>query len=211
MKKGVKVFGALVLAVAIGAGGYFAGQKMEQRKSEITTAMPKQAMDMQKGQGNPETSPMQSNKPDASKEPKAEAPAEAVADRTISKLTASAVDGSWTKVSSNSLNGGTLTLYTSAEKDEKGFLWDDSQKWVLEYDNGNGGYYTLYDQLITNGRVYYDVASRDSGKIIITVYTASGSGTTVMQYTETDDGFVEKSVYNSGATNKIFSSIPDYR
>ena len=59
--------------------------------------------------------------------------------------------------------------------------------------------------------VYYDVSSRDSGKIVITVYTASGSGTTVMQYTEADEGFTEKSVYNSGATNKIFSSIPDYR
>lgn len=211
MKKGVKVFGALVLAVAIGAGGFYAGQKMEQRKAEITTAMPKQAIDMPKGQDNPENPPSQSQEPDVSKQPLQEAPKENAADRTITKLETSAVDESWSKVSSNSLNGGTLALYTSAEKDEKGYLWDDSQKWVLEYDDGNGGYYTLYDQNVTNGMVYYDVSSRDSGKIVITVYTASGSGTTVMQYTEADEGFTEKSVYNSGATNKIFSSIPDYR
>lgn len=210
MKKGLKVFGALVLAAAIAAGGYLAGQKMEQRKTEITTAMPKQAIDIPKD-GTPENPPSQSAEPDASNQQAPESPKENAADRAISKLETSAVDESWTKVSSNSLNGGTLALYTSAEKDEKGYLWDDSQKWVLEYDDGNGGYYTLYDQYVTNGMVYYDVASRDSGKIVITVYTASGSGTTVMQYTESDTGFTEKSVYNSGATNKIFSSIPDYR
>ena len=210
MKKGIKVFVAILLAVAIGVCGYFIGQKIEARRSEITTAMPKQSVDMPKDKdvGNP---PSQSIAPNTSNEPKQEAPKESAADRTISKLTASAVDSGWTKVASNPLNNGTLTLYTSAQKDDKGYVWDDSQKWVLEYIDADGGYYTLYDQLVTNGMVYYDVASRDSGRIVINVYTSSGAGTTVMQYTESDAGFTEKSVYNSGAANRIFSSIPDYR
>lgn len=200
MKKGFKILGAFILAAAIGTGGYFAGQKREQSKNSIHTAMPKQSMELTK-----------ENMPDG-KIP--DAPRKDAADiaesRLITKLASSAVDASWTKVSSNNLNDGTLRLYTSAEKDDKGFIWDDSQKWVLEFEK-DGGYYTLYDQLVSNGMVYYDAAARENGEIIITVYTITSAGTTVMQYTETDDGFVERNVYNSGAVNKIFSSVPDYR
>ena len=106
--------------------------------------------------------------------------------------------------------GGTLSLYTSAEKDSAGFLWDDSQKWVVEIDDSEGGYYTLYDQLVSNGMVYFDAAVRENGDVIITVYTTSGAGTVITQYTKTDDGYTEKTVYNSGAVNRIFTSIPEY-
>lgn len=206
MKKGLKVAGALVLAVAIGVGGYFAGRQAQQRKNNITSAMPKQAVDV------PNNPPQQDGAPqDADVISAQDLPASAPSDRTITKLSSSAVNSSWSKVSSNSLNGDTITLYTSAEKDDKGFLWDDSQKWVLEIADKDGGYYTLYDQLVSNGMVYYDVSNRDNGDVIITVYTLAGAGTNVIQYTETSDGYTEKSVYNSGAVNKLFSSIPDYR
>lgn len=203
MKKGFKILGAFILAAAIGTGEYFAGQKTEQNRSSIHTAMPKQSMELTKD-----------NVPDDKNSDMSGAPLKDAAameeSRIITKLASSAVDESWTKVSGNSINGGALTLYTSAEKDDMGFIWDDSQKWVLEFEK-DGGYYTLYDQLVSNGMVYYDAAIRENGEIVITVYTVTTAGTTVMQYAETNGGFTERSVYNSGAVNKIFSSVPDYR
>lgn len=203
MKKGFKILGAFILAAAIGTGGYFAGQKTEQNRSSIHTAMPKQSMELTK-----DNVPGDKN-PDMSGAPLKDAAAMEES-RLITKLASSAIDESWTKVSGNSINGGALTLYTSAEKDDMGFIWDDSQKWVLEFEK-DGGYYTLYDQLVSNGMVYYDAAIRENGEIVITVYTVTTAGTTVMQYAETNGGFTERSVYNSGAVNKIFSSVPDYR
>ena len=113
--------------------------------------------------------------------------------------------------SSNTTDNGALTLYTSAQKDGDEFIWDDSQKWVLEVSDGNGGYYTLFDQNVSNGSVYYDVAENDNGTKNINVYVFTGAGTTIKQYTHTETGFSEKSVYESGAVNRVFTTIPSYK
>ena len=209
MKKGLKVVGAVALAVVLTAGGFVGGQKYSENQfALIGAASPKQAMSVP-----PENSPSE-DVPPVDKETPSDS-VEGAADRIISKLAVSAVDdGTWTRVASSPLQtdgGGTLSLYTSAEKDSSGFLWDDSQKWVVEIDDGEGGYYTLYDQLVSNGMVYFDAAVRENGDVIITVYTTSGAGTVVTQYTKGDDGYSEKTVYNSGAVNRIFTSIPEYR
>ena len=202
MKKGLKIVGAVALAIVLASGGFFTGQKYTERQFEIIgAASPKQAMEV-----SPENPPSDDIPPvntDGS-----------AADRVISKLAVSAVsEGTWTRVASTPLPadvGGTLSLYTSAEKDSAGFLWDDSQKWVVEIDDSEGGYYTLYDQLVSNGMVYFDAAVRENGDVIITVYTTSGTGTVITQYTKGDEGYTEKTVYNSGAVNRIFTSIPEY-
>ena len=108
-------------------------------------------------------------------------------------------------------HNGALTLYTSAQKDGDEFIWDDSQKWVLEVSDGNGGYYTLFDQNVSNGSVYYDVAETDNGTKNINVYVFTGAGTTIKQYTHTETGFSEKSVYESGVVNRVFTTIPSYK
>ena len=207
MKKFLKAVGALALAAVLAFGGFYAGQRYSERKNgEIGSASPKQTVTLP-----PETTP------DEDVPPVEVAPpddVEGAAERTISKLNVSAVgEGVWTKVASNTLpeDSGTLTLYTSAEKDSEGFLWDDSQKWVVEIDDGAGGFYTLYDQLVSNGMVYCDASVRASGDVIVTVYASSGAGTVVTQYTKSDDGYIERTVYNSGSVNRIFTSMPDYR
>lgn len=210
MKKFLKGLGAVVIALVLVLGGYFAGQRVQ--ISSIISAMPKRTIDKQPDGGLPG----ESIEPDASFAPDAETPAKeepvGAEDRVITKSETSAVDETWSEVDSatNTTSSEALTLYTSAEKDSDEFIWDDSNKWVLELSDGNGGYYTLYDQRVTNGSVYFDVVERDNGDKIVYVYTITGAGTSVNQYTRTDTGFTEKNVFNSGAVNRTFTSVPNY-
>lgn len=194
MKKVIKAICCILAAVILVGGGYVAGQRAKQ--SSIVSALPKNILDM----------PKESNEPSESAEPKEDV-------RIINKSNESAVDSTWSTVesSSNTTDNGALTLYTSAQKDGDEFIWDDSQKWVLEVSDGNGGYYTLFDQNVSNGSVYYDVAETDNGTKNINVYVFTGAGTTIKQYTHTETGFSEKSVYESGAVNRVFTTIPSYK
>lgn len=211
MKKALKIIGAIVLACALFAGGYFAGQNVQ--ISSVLSAMPKRSAD----NTPPEGEKIKENiTPDATVKPPEEPiketkQQETPTDRTISVSSESAVDDTWSKVAgTTSASGGeSLMLYTSAIKDGDEFIWDDSNKWVLELST-DSGYYTLYDQQISNGYVYYEVAEKENVGKVIYLYAVTGSGVNVMQYTQTDAGFTEKSVYNSGSLNRTFSSIPQY-
>ena len=195
MKKVIKAICCILAAVILVGGGYVAGQRAKQ--SSIVSALPKNILDM----------PKESNEPSESAEPESK-PSEDVPEpkedvRIINKSNESAVDSTWSTVetSSNTTDNGALTLYTSAQKDGDEFIWDDS----------NGGYYTLFDQNVSNGSVYYDVAETDNGTKNINVYVFTGAGTTIKQYTRTETGFSEKSVYESGAVNRVFTTIPSYK
>lgn len=208
MKKFLKGLGAVIIALVLVLGGYFAGQKVQ--ISSIISAMPKRTIEKQ-----PEVEPpLESIEPDASAQPMERVADEPVGaeDRVITKSETSAVDETWSAVDSatNTTSTEALTLYTSAEKDGDEFIWDDSNKWVLELSDGEGGYYTLYDQRVTNGSVYFEVAERENGEKMVFVYTVTGAGVSVTQYTRTDSGFTEKNVFNSGAVNRTFSSVPQY-
>lgn len=76
------------------------------------------------------------------------------------------------------------------------------------YRTDNGGYYTLFDQNVSNGSVYYDVAETDNGTKNINVYVFTGAGTTIKQYTHTETGFSEKSVYESGCCKQSVYNNP---
>ena len=204
-EESIKAVCCILAAVILVGGGYVAGQRAKQ--SSIVSALPKNILDM----------PKESNEPSESAEPESK-PSEDVPEpkedvRIINKSNESAVDSTWSTVesSSNTTDNGALTLYTSAQKDGDEFIWDDSQKWVLEVSDGNGGYYTLFDQNVSNGSVYYDVAETDNGTKNINVYVFTGAGTTIKQYTHTETGFSEKSVYESGAVNRVFTTIPSYK
>ncbi len=220
MKKVLKVIGVLVLAGLLVAGGYMAGQKVQ--ISSVISAMPKKTIEKpdesvhqealadtaSAAESGTQTKPAEESPTRSEKIPMSEEET-----RAIAKSDKSAVDESWSVVenTSNTTDNGALTLYTSAQKEGGEFVWDDSQKWVVEMSDGNGGYYTLYDQLVSNGSVYYDIVQKDNGDKIINVYTMSGAGTTIKQYTRTDTGYTEKTVYNSGVVNRLLSTVPTYR
>lgn len=220
MKKVLKAIGVLALACVLVAGGYIAGQRVQ--ISSVISAMPKKTIE------KPDESAHQEASADTASAAESGTPAKPVEElpahsekfpmseeetRVIVKSDKSAVDDSWSVVenTSNTTDNGALTLYTSAQKEGGEFIWDDSQKWVVEMSDGNGGYYTLYDQLVSNGSVYYEIVQKENGDKIINVYTMSGAGTTIKQYTRTDTGYTEKTVYNSGVVNRLFSTVPKYR
>ena len=183
MKKVIKAICCILAAVILVGGGYVAGQRAKQ--SSIVSALPKNILDM----------PKESNEPSESAEPESK-PSEDVPEpkedvRIINKSNESAVDSTWSTVetSSNTTDNGALTLYTSAQKDGDEFIWEN----------------------VSNGSVYYDVAETDNGTKNINVYVFTGAGTTIKQYTHTETGFSEKSVYESGVVNRVFTTIPSYK
>lgn len=206
MKIAVKAAAVVLLAVVTAGGGYIAGQRV-QLNSQVS-AMPKETHVKTAASALPETTPDQDEKV-----PGTRFIEEVSADiRKVKKTDASGAEASWTKVEHASAGDlGTVILYTSAQKEDGELIWDDGQKWLVEIDDGNGGYYTLYDRYVNNGSVYFDVVERESGEKIIDVYTMSSSGTTIMQYTYSEGEFQEKTVYNSGSVNRLSSTVPIYR
>lgn len=220
MKKVLKVIGVLALACVMAAGGYIAGQRVQ--ISSVISAMPKKTIEKpdesapQEGLEDTASAAESGTTAKPAEEPPVhneKIPMSEEETRVITKSDKSAVDDSWSVVenTSNTTDNGALTLYTSAQQEGGEFIWDDSQKWVVEMSDGNGGYYTLYDQLVSNGNVYYEIVQKENGDKIINVYTMSGAGTTIKQYTRTDTGYTEKTVYNSGVVNRLFSTVPTYR
>ncbi len=214
MRKSVKIISVVLAACVIAGGSYLGGYKGGYKSGQDShmSAMPKKTIDIPQQAGEDENAP----------KPEEAAPKDTVgaenenlppsADiRIIKKQDESSADSSWTNLehSYNPEGTGTVTLYTSAQKIDNEIIWDDSQKWMVEVTDGNGGYYTLYDQNISNGSVYYDVFQKDK-KTFINVYTMSGTGTTIKQYTQTENGFEEKEVYNSGTVNRVNSTVPSY-
>ena len=83
---------------------------------------------------------------------------------------------------------------------------------MLEVSDGNGGYYTLFDQNVSNGSVYYDVAENDNGTKNINVYVFTGAGNNNKAiYTHRNGIFRKERVKESGAVNRVFTTIPSYK
>ncbi|MCD8180609.1 MAG: hypothetical protein LUF26_03910 [Firmicutes bacterium] len=207
MKKVFAAVGAVILACALFAGGYIAGQKVQM--SSIASATPRETGGMVEEGENIQS---EEEETESSQPPKEEAPSE-IETREISASSASSADETWTVVDHayNAAGLGTVTLYTSAQKSDGEIIWDDGQKWIVEVSDGNGEYFTLYDQYVSNGSVYYEVVQKDSGDMIINVYTVTGTGTTIKQYTSSDTGYSEKTIYDSGAVNRLYSTFQSYR
>lgn len=198
MKKVVQGIICVVLAGVVAAGGYMFGLKAQQ--SNITNAAPKQSMS--------ETDKQKDNKADKNDQLNDSG-------KYIGKSDASSVDDTWSVVDKYSMDitgdgeKDTITLYTSAISESGEIIWDDSQKWVLEIYDGNT-YYTLINQSVSNGNIYFNLMQKDD-TTSIEAYIITSSGTMVKQYTYNKTGFVEKQVYTSGEGNNMHSSFPIYR
>lgn len=200
MKKIVQGIICLAVAGVMAAGGYMFGLKAQ--RSNITNAVPKQsAAEEEKSENNKNERRQENQQNDSGK--------------YIGKSDASAAAESWSVVDKYSVDitgdgkEDTVTLYTSAESENGEIIWDDTQKWVLEIYDGTT-YYTLMNQSISNGNVYFDVV-QDGDNIIVDTYTITFSQTQIKQYSYNKTGFVEKQIYSSSGVNNMYSSFPVYR
>lgn len=127
---------------------------------------------------------------------------------------------SWTKLSSfdfdYDLDGTeeTLTLYTTAERDDKGnLMWDDGQEWLLLLKDGTS-YYSLFKQYVQLGSVFFTVTqgTQDSvPRIDVIETTAASFRITDIAYDAAKNAYASKQVYDSGELNRFFTSMPDYQ
>lgn len=206
----VKVIICIAAAVVIGAGGFYAGVRSQ--TDSMINALPRAAV---------ETAPAEGGGVLPTERTAAEEPVKAQATEAtvfVGKSNVSAAsEGTWSTVDSCNYDisgdgvNDTVTLYTSAESDDMGILWDDTQQWILEVSDGGNGYYTLLDTSVSNGSVYYQVNELNDGTRTIVVYITTGAGTEISEYIFGKAGFTEKEVYSSSGINTVHSSIPWYK
>ncbi len=201
-----KIIVCVVVAAAAGVGGFYAGRASQ--TNSMMNALPRLAHDMQAEEDAERAE---------TEEPSASGTATAGPDTYIGKSNISAAgEGAWSTVDSCNYDitgdgvNDLITLYTSAESDDKGILWDDSQSWILEVSDGESGYYTILNTQISNGSVYYEVSELSGGERSIIVYITSGAGTDITQYVFGRSGFEETNVYSADGINRVHSSIPWY-
>lgn len=201
MKKFLGVLGALILAAALVAGGYYAGTKIQ--TDSIVSALPKKTFEnLEDKEGKP---PIRDNEPISSEMPSLKSEV-----NIIEKNTATATQERWSVIhkASVTLSDGseaTVQLHTSAEKDSAGeYIWDDGNQWVLEVQKGNE-YYTLINKYVQLGEINYIVGTDESDNAFITAVTTTGTGISVEKFTYNGTAFEGQTVYNSGVLN-VYSS-----
>ena len=200
MKNVLKIVGALVLAAAIAAGGYVAGQRAQ--ISSISSALPKSILDRPE-----ESAPVTENNVLTESTAPHEPPKDAVQiERNIIEKNSQTAAADATTVVSNanikiSGESADVKLYTSADKNADGsFVWNDGNQWVLEVEK-NGEYYTLMNKYVQLGKVSLMVADDENGEGVITAVVSTSSGLSVEKYTYNGTAFEGQTVYNSGVLN----------
>ena len=194
----LKAIFSLILAAALFSGGYMTGSKT--RIEDVMSASPKLE--------EPEQIPPASNAPDPEPQKTEDG------GLFIGKTNVSSVNANDTVFKEFEITldqkPATLYLYTSAEYIDGEFLWDDSQNWTVEVKDAEG-YYPLFSERVASGKVYIEALEQEDGNTVIMVYSISSNGTLINKYTFNKSGFLEKTVYDSGAVNTIMSTIPDYK
>lgn len=211
MKKFLKLIGAVVLACALAAGGYMAGQRVQM--NSITSALPRETIEKHDESIEPEPKTDSAAEPEASmtageEPPPVKAPESAQTEKNIiEKNSATAIQEGWTEVEtvtavfSDNIKGD-VKLYTSAEKDVNGeFVWDDGNQWVLEVTTDKDSYYTLLNKYVQLGEVNIMVGADENNECVITAVISTGNGLVVEKYTYNGAAFEGQTVYNSGAVN----------
>lgn len=219
MKTFLKVIGGVILSAALVVGGYAAGS--HNGINTISSALPRVSINHGEPSAHtdvpknavPEDKDKDIEKALDEKEQMDKAAEPVQTGRTVVKTESSAAEKGWTKVKDYECalmdnSEASVSVYTSAETVDGEIIWDDGQQWVVEIYDGRG-YYTLMDKYITNGSVYFDVTDTD-GKKAVNVYTKTGCSTDIKQYTYSENGFVETTLYSSGTTNILYSTLPDY-
>ncbi len=221
MKTFLKVTGGIILGAALAVGGYAAGS--HNGITAISSALPRVSINHGEPPANTDmpqdAAPASEDKSkDIEKAIEEKNMAEentepAQTGRTVVKTESSAAEEGWTRVKNYECaltdeGDATVSVYTSAETADGEIIWDDGQQWVVEIYDG-GGYYTLMDKYINNGSVYFEVIDND-GQKAVNVYTKTGGLTDIKQYTYSENGFTETTLYSSGTANVLYSSLPDY-
>lgn len=109
----------------------------------------------------------------------------------------------------------TVSLYTSAAKENGRFVWDDHARWVLEITSDTGNIYTLYDTEVSNGSIYFDIIEVESQKFIL-LRNISTAANYTKAFTFEDGKLYETNEpdlneLKNTTVNLIFTSIPKYR
>ena len=119
-------------------------------------------------------------------------------------------------------NDDIISLYINSEKDEKGELVkNDSNEWMLlVYDSSNNEHYTLFDEKIQVGDLYFQVVdyfdeNEPSTKILLYKITGTEIEIASFKYVEKDKGFVTEKIYNTSDVSKDginlrYSSFPHH-
>lgn len=197
----------VVIAIAAGGAGFYFGERLQQ--DDVMNALPRMAHDMQAEE-------------DAERATQAALASQAAETEKVGAFVgksnvSAASEGTWSTVDSYNYDitgdgvNDTITLYTSAESDDMGILWNDSQQWILEVSDGGNGYYTLVDTQVSNGSVYYQVNELSGGERSIIVYITTGAGTQISEYVFGKAGFTETKIHSSTGINTLHSSIPWYK
>ncbi len=140
-------------------------------------------------------------------------------EQAIEPAEESAIGDNWTvmseyEVTFGGLDGSTVRLAADAERSGDDIMWDDSHNWALEVETTDG-LYTLFDERVSLGQVYFDIIERydeDGNAIpVILLHIDSSAEISTMEYTYDGDGFVEKEIYSEAGINRIYSSVPEYR
>lgn len=190
-------------ALILVCGGYFAG--MRAQTENVISALPRIDHDKVKEDLD--------NKTGMNAEEMKDNQSEFIGKSNVSEV----AEGTWSTVDSCNCDitgdgtNDTITLYTSEPSDDMGILWSESQNWILEVSDGVSGYYTLENELLKNGSMYYSVMEHENGEHIIVAYKSTGTGTIVSEYVFSKSGFNKNGIYNSESTNQIHSSIPWYK
>lgn len=109
----------------------------------------------------------------------------------------------------------TVTLYTSAQKENGRFVWDDHARWVLEITSDTGNIFTLYDTEVSNGSIYFDIVEIDSKKFVL-LRNISTAADYTKAFTFEDGKLYETeepdmNEMKNADVNLIFTSVPKYR
>ncbi len=102
-----------------------------------------------------------------------------------------------------------ISLYTSAAVDGKGnIMWDDGQRFILVVES-ESGHYTLFDEYVQLGRVYFMVGDRD-GRHVVTIVVSTNAGMRIEEMSSSADEAVFKrvTVYEAHDSNIVFNTMP---
>lgn len=185
-----------ILVIAIGITGYYIGRNS---KNNLISALPNGET------GVKETaSPAPLNEYDTVK-------------YITPSYTPPTAKGGWTLVdefyTDLTLDGkdDSIKLYTTAQKHNDEFLWDDAQNWLVEVCDNMGGYYTLFSDYISGGNVYISISEDNDNNKSVSVLINSSANIMVNKYTYSETGFVQKTLCDDKAINLLHSSIPFYK
>lgn len=111
-----------------------------------------------------------------------------------------------------------ITLYSNAEADYSGkIMWDDFHQWLLEVELSSGGFFTLFDNPISTGQLYFEVSEIYNDEVIPSVVTflTTGSSLDIERFVFDGKDFIKTNIYSTedistGGINRIYSSIPLY-